>query len=323
MKQSFSACDIAYIPFNLLKDTKDMYKMKVLHGFLFFILLQSTSYGQLFTQRTNMIRFYHDSSAIGEVLGNTQYALELGRGFGSLGDEQAWNGKFIGSIDFYRWNSSGVIRGLFSQELSANPHNDIAFNPRAIIWEQALVVQLGNLSIGMQHRCKHDVDNSDSTHGDTPSLFSVRKRVLINSGLHLGWTGREVFSSVSLDYTVRSEAYFINSDYRFPENNSGRSYADIRGTFMSAARVEYSLANKHAVFARAWSSFMVFKANPQIKSGFEFNARFEGGYHLQGKQAGVDIFLSWERIFDETAFTVPAATQCVSIGIRASSSAFF
>ncbi len=297
--------------------------MKVIFVLLLFMLSQKVLYAQLFTQRTNIQRYYSDTSTIGEAFGTTHYAIEFARGFGSLGDEQAWNGKFIGSVDFYRWNSTGVLRGVFSSEFSANPHNDISFNPRAIIWEQALVLQLDGFVMGLQHRCKHDIDNSDSTHGDTPSISSVRKRVLINSGLHFGWVGKIERQSLTFDYVFRTEAYFYTSDYRFPANNKAKSYEDIRGSLMSAGRLEYSLADKHSIFARAWLSLCAFRTSPYSVHGLDFNARLEGGYHLRGKQAGLDIFFSWERIFDETAFTIPSPTHCVSIGIRSASSVFF
>lgn len=297
--------------------------MKTICTILLLLLCPAALYSQLFTQRTNIVRYSHDTTTIGEAFGATHYAIDFARGFGSLGGEQAWNGKFIGCIDFYRWGSSDVLRGLFSSELSANPHNDIAFNPRAIIWEQALVLQLGSFSLGLQHRCKHDVDNSDSTHGDTPTMYSVRKRVLINSGMQLAWTGSSSHHSLSFDYMVRTEGYFYMSDYRFPANNEGRSYGDIRGAFMAAGRLDYSLAKKHSVFTRGWASLMAFKASPQSESGLEVNARFEGGYHLRGKQAGLDIYIAWERIFDETSFTTPSPTHSISVGIRSASSVFF
>lgn len=290
---------------------------------MLFVLGATIVEAQLFTQRTNFIRNVKDTTTIGEAFGSTSYSIEFARGFNSLGDEQAWNGKFFGAVDLYRWNSTAVLRGLFSSELSCNPHNDISFNPRAIIWEQAIAMHIGGLSFALQHRCKHDVDNSDSTHGDTPSIYSVKKRVLINTGASVTWVQRKVSSSLSIDYAVRGEAYLYNSDYRFPANDSGRSYKDIRGSVMGAMRCDYQLALLHSVFARAWGSAIAFGASTNTTSGFEINARVEGGYHLRGKQAGMDVFVSWERIFDETAFTIPAPTTCVSVGVRLGSSLFF
>ena len=92
---------------------------------------------------------------------------------------------------------------------------------------------------------------------------------------------------------------------------------------MAAGRLDYSVAKKHSVFARGWASLMAFKASPQSESGLDINARFEGGYHLRGKQAGLDVYIAWERIFDETSLIRPAPTHCVSIGLRSASSVFF
>jgi hypothetical protein len=77
--------------------------MNTICTILLLLLCPAALYSQLFTQRTNIVRHSHDTTTIGEAFGATHYAIDFARGFGSLGGEQAWNGKFIGCIDFYRW----------------------------------------------------------------------------------------------------------------------------------------------------------------------------------------------------------------------------
>lgn len=280
--------------------------------------------GQLHVLRTVFVQPSGDSTREAGAIASTAFLGELQRGSGSLGGEQAWNIKIGGMAELYRWSASSLVFTAMS-ELTANAHNDIGFNPRTATWEEQLffVHRPGAWMWqgGVFHRCKHEIDNTDPPNADTLTPgYQPTKRVLITSGIQAGtrFPVLPLAEHVMLQSYLRGEWYIQHLDYRIPDNDSGRSWQRLRGTVMAGGKLAAVLAKSTAVYVRAWGAGMLFAAEPKNgrSSGMEFHARAELGATLTGKGGALDVFIAYERLFDEPVFIVPQSSSVVFVGIR-------
>lgn len=97
-------------------------------------------------------------------LNATRLYAEFARYSNGSGPHHRWNAKTGGYVEIARWDSSWSIAITGTMEMVADPYSDIAFNPRAIFWEEGILAttRLGSdasLLFGYMHRCKHDIDN--------------------------------------------------------------------------------------------------------------------------------------------------------------------
>ncbi len=113
---------------------------------------------------------------------------EFARYSNGSGSDHRWNAKLGGYAEFARWDSSWSVGLVGTMEVIIDPQNDIAFNPRAIFWEEGIMAsarlgQQSALQFGYIHRCKHDIDNLE--------IFAFRneweQRTQIFSGLMTRW----------------------------------------------------------------------------------------------------------------------------------------
>jgi hypothetical protein len=114
-----------------------------------------------------------------------------------------------------------------SMEVVVDPNNDIAFNPRAIFWEEGLMggVRLGHdlaLQAGYIHRCKHDIDNSEIAEHQGRR----EQRTLIYSGVITRLLVREIALSRG-DWHVTASGALRND--LFLHLLDDRLYSETRG----------------------------------------------------------------------------------------------
>lgn len=122
------------------------------------------------------------------LLPATRMYGEFARYSNTSGSDHRWNAKMGGYVEFARQDSTWSVGMVGTMEVIVDPQNDIAFNPRAIFWEEGLMgsLRLGThsaLQLGYIHRCKHDIDNLE--------IYAIRneweQRTLIYSGLMTRW----------------------------------------------------------------------------------------------------------------------------------------
>jgi hypothetical protein len=118
-------------------------------------------------------------------LGGARLHAEFGRYSNGSGRSHRWNAKTGGSIEVARWDSTWSIALAGTTEITIDPNNDISFNPRAICWEEGILVSHriaadAALQFGGFQRCKHDIDNLESAFDGAP-----QERTLIFSGATL------------------------------------------------------------------------------------------------------------------------------------------
>ncbi|MES2765182.1 MAG: hypothetical protein V4642_04900 [Bacteroidota bacterium] len=306
--------------------------MKRVIPFLFFLLPFSLQFSnaQMYANRNSIMNPFADTVAQSGFMPSFHYSHEFAKGFGSAGGEQAWNGRSVGFIEFYRWESGWSFGGMLAAEAGLNDSNDIGFNPRSVRWMEELAVfkkqELFTWKLGVQHQCKHDVDNSDGASGDTPIANST-KRVTILSGLNA-----EIFSnqvSFGSDFVsravLRTDYYFSAKDYRFPKTTEKGSFMDAYGAVLLKAKIIYKGFSPLEIHADGWFGSAFLKENTeQIAAVSMENAyRFEMGVSGRGRAGALTVFGAFEHYFDDFALPVPQQSDVFYIGLRGSSSIFF
>ncbi len=172
----------------------------------------------------------YDSARFSALTGSKLH-VEFGRYSNGSGGSHRWTAKTGGTIELARWDSSWSIAIVGTAEITIDPHNDIAFNPRAISWEEGVMVsrRIGRnwtLQLGGMQRCKHDIDNVESML----SGGHLEERTLIYSGATLRLLLRPHALLPGSDLlrggvALRNELYVHTLDHRI----AGESDATGRG----------------------------------------------------------------------------------------------
>ena len=259
------------------------------------------------------------------VLGNTFFGAEMGLGFFSAEEEQTWNVKFHGFIEFYRWGNRASIGLSLAHELHANPFNEINFNPRGAIWNESLVyyrkVESATLQFGLNHRCRHNIDNADPPSPNISRLdYIPQSRVLVLTGISAGFLADpiELHPSWQFTFFARADAYIYTEDARRPRTNQEGSWEDIRGSAFTGISIIHPISDLWQVYSRNHFNYVIFEQdNNQV------NYRAELGISLTGEKARTSLFLAFERFFDDTSRPFPLPSSVLSIGIRGLSLDFY
>lgn len=91
-------------------------------------------------------------------------------GWGSFGSyalsgdrDHHWYQQLAAFAEIYRHGNEWSVAVTSQIEFIANDDNDVNFSPRAIFWEEGLLITRRQnrffLQLGYYHRCKHDIDN--------------------------------------------------------------------------------------------------------------------------------------------------------------------
>ena len=268
-----------------------------------------------------------DSSVSG-LLPRLEFYGEAQRGFGSTADELAWDIRYIGLLELWRWRNRSAIPGapystliaVVGHQLSANPYNSIGFNPRGAIWEENLdfVRHHGTYEwhVGAFHRCRHEIDNThapdesrqDPTYVPTERLLSLTG---LQAGLSTMWDSSGAWRWRG---HIQTELYATTTDNRVPRNVVPPYWKDALGAVAGGAQVSRSVGTRQLLYAGIWSSVMVFSADDGMTG--ETDWRVEIGVHTRGQRGGVTLLAAYERTFDDVSQPTPQPSSVLAVGVR-------
>ena len=300
--------------------------MKTIVFFILFFTLALSLHAQLLPSRNMLITPLADTGNVSGVLARSHFFGEGMRGFGSAGDDRAWDATIGGFADLYRWSDGPALRARFAQDMLANSlTSDIHFKPRSMQYEEnlSLVVPEQNFDweAGLTYRCKHDIDNTDlPTSSVTPGIDSIpQKRVIILGGLygvyevhpHLVFAPPFEIPNLLVSGVIRADYYLIHEDNRFPYNTIGDSWANARASLFYLVRFDYDLNSTCSVYGSYSLTYLII-----LHGSNDGNNREELGFHLNGVFGGLDFFVSNEYLFDDLSTPIPRSTNVWSVGMR-------
>jgi hypothetical protein len=290
------------------------------------LFIRGIVFAQIHQGFTQPLQFT-EMKGIGEFFTNGQFYLGLQRAFGDMSSgpivngiptnsnrDQAWYIRLGGNLDVYRFNSTQSIRFSIMHQLQANTLNDISFNPRMAIWEER--VEMNNLfnteielSAGIFHRCKHNIDNLDGEINDKPNPLLAQSRVIIQSGISAALL--TPFYSLSKDIALmayfRPEFFLISSDYIFPENSTGAStFQNAKGSISASMVIKYQ--------PDTWQIYMHPFAYTVLQDRSEPSWRCEIGYKPHAKSL-FKIGILYESLGQEIARIKAERTSVYSIAL--------
>lgn len=264
------------------------------------------------------------------VMRTSAYA-DLSRGYGSIGDEGAWNVKLAARIDIARLTRRTRLALDLGAELTANPYNTTRFNPRAIFAEPGLTIMhrsdFAEWAVTVFHRCRHDVDNLDARDDrDTATDTTRLKRVIVLSGLRLGLATRafRVSGTDVRGWSARAwsgvESYPVRYETRGSPARTRPDWRDAQGALTLGGIVERTSAGSIAPYARALTTLVRFRG---AGSGVRSGARIEPGMRVRGERGSAELFTAVERTFDDLSVVGPQPSTVLSIGLRFGDRGFF
>lgn len=274
------------------------------------------------TWHNDVVRPQHVAGVSPSLLGGA----EIQRSSGSSGGEQAWQFRTHVQAEVYRFTDSTKDVQLTTsieahQELTANPLNDISFNPRAMRWEEFFWFDVGlpdvSLRAGFVHRCKHDIDNlggADEFNPTSPLL--AEQRTIILTGPTIAASIAPISGPAGTFTLAGGFEYFLNSS----DNRTPRSYTASWNTMQGAGwiRVQhtYDLTSVLALTASAYVALPWWSARNATDNALPYEARAEICLTARGSASQIDLALAAERMFDEVAFTLPRPTSFTGVCVR-------
>lgn len=267
-------------------------------------------------------------SSIGVVpLPGTRFYGEFARFTNGSGDQHRWAARTGGYIEFLRVDGAWSVAINGTMEVVMDPLNDIEFNPRAIFWEEGLMVsrampwENGSVQTGYTHRCKHDIDNYEvfATTGER------EQRTLIYSGPFLRLLHRPTTITsgstgiLSLGGALRYDHYLHLLDDRGytgrPENDG--SLEDLVSSLALSGRLGFDLQG----------SMLAVSLSGGVQSSFFYGTQGQGGLDAwtelmfearnpTGMAFG--LYLRAEELRDGGILTTPESASLLSLGVRAS-----
>ena len=284
-----------------------------------------TTHAQLRPSRTWESAPAHSGEPYG-VMPSLLGGGEFQRSWGSTFGEQAWQFRthvqaepyrFTDSTDAVQWTTTIEAH----QEMTANPYNDISFNPRTMRWEEYfwlhMLTREASVRVGFLHRCKHDIDNLAGADEFNPlSPLQAEQRTIILTGPTVAATlSPQKTSFGQLSVSGGAEWFLNSSDNRRPASGVA-SWDHMNGAAWLRLRNLTQISSSVAVLASAFVAVPWFEARPRASSDVPYDARAELALSLTGATSRIDIAVVTERTFDELAMTMPAISSYVGLCVR-------
>lgn len=322
--------------------SRDKIRIYLLISILFKLILQfSVSPIELHSQIMSSNTFKYKPQIFDEILfrdsnstnflTNTHFNTEFIISNNSFQNEKDRIYRLNGALEIYSSYRDMLLLN-FSNELNANSLNDIALNPRQSIWEENLTYLhnfgtyqnkqfMGNISFF--HRCKHEVDNTDSPAGDAPSPdYEPTKRVIILTGVNTGLTisnkdfhinqnGNKIKNDFRYVGKFDLEYYFYSSDIRQPRTEIEFDWNNLIASSRFNFRLDYNIYKDIHIFNGTELTLFWFK-----KLGAKINHKIELGTSIKGKKLGLDVYFVNQFMFDELAFVTQNSTLFFGVGVR-------
>lgn len=256
--------------------------------------------------------------------------IEAQRGFRSVEGTQAWNIKSSVLVEIRNSGGHWALLGLFANELTSNPYNDIGYNPRGSIWEENLLVFRRHRRLdwlaGLFFRSRHELDAATPVDELSPNPASGPSARIIGIS---GYRGALLVSGAPSKRMrwrgqFHLERYWHRKEIRVPPDSGGPYWVNAQGAATVGGRMDYAMRPWLRPYARGWMTSMLFNrgVQPDRSPRFEWNARMETGLRA-GAAGGADLFAAYERFFDELSRPAPRPTGVIYIGARFSSPEFF
>lgn len=284
-------------------------------------------YAQVRPSRTWLVDMARDQSASG-VFPKFVGGVEANRSWGSAYQEQAWQFRLHGVIETYRFtDSADDVQWTTSlelhNELTANPFNDITFNPRTMRWEEFALVHMSAPTFsargGWLHRCKHDIDNLDGPNETSIDAVSPVQRTVILSGPTIGFMLAPYKTSLgTFTVSAAAEWFLIAEDYRRPIANAVGSWSRMQGAVWMRAAYRVPVSAALAFHSNLWMSIPWFSSRMGApESSFvTADARAEVCASIIGGSALMDVVLSAEHTFDELSYLNARPSTYLQLGLR-------
>lgn len=236
-------------------------------------------------------------------------------------DDHAWHHEIGGFLELLRTPRTSLL--VTTQiEFIADPHNEIDFNPRAIFWEEGLVLTRRlrgfDLQVGYYHRCKHDIDNLDLGVERSLVYGSLRGRAIVPLAEA---RPHDAYAAVSADlYTLAWEG-------REPSafEGLGTDWGRLLGSADAIVHVRRSLAGAGVgVYATAYGGLHVYGARDGF---FDRFTRLRRAYPHGGVAAGLSLRgratlrlgVEYEYLPDTGIPVIPRGAHLVRLVVRAAS----
>ncbi|HZV13098.1 MAG TPA: hypothetical protein VFA55_07770 [Candidatus Kapabacteria bacterium] len=296
--------------------------MKNIIAFSIILCAASLIHAQLLPSRNMFPDLRADSGRTSGFLTRTKFYGEMMRGFGSAGDDRAWDATIGGFAEIYRWSENAALRIHFAQDMLANSlTHDIHFKPRSMQYEENISgtfhTSTFDWEAGLTYRCKHDIDNTDDPASSiTPPVDSAtQKRVIILGGIY-GLVAPDpivLTGALTLKSSARLDLYAIHEDNRFPNNADGMLWSNVWSSVTLGARLDLACSSLTSVYTLDWVTALVAHGNGQNVNA---NGHIEAGLHFSGVAGGMDAFISYEHLFDDLSIPEPRSSNTVSVGLR-------
>lgn len=251
---------------------------------------------------------------------------EFQRSWGSTYGEQAWQFRTHVQVEPYRFTDfADAVQWTTTieahQEMTANPFNDISFNPRTMRWEEyfwlhAITADV-SARIGFLHRCKHDIDNLAGADEFNPvSPLQAEQRTIVLTGPTIAATlapQKTPFGRLTM--SGGAEWFLNSSDNRRPATGVA-SWNHMKGAGWVRLQNVTEISPSVSVLATGFAALPWFEARPGASSDMPYDARAELALSLTGASSRIDIAIVTERTFDELAMTMPAISSYVGLCVR-------
>lgn len=274
------------------------------------------------TWESTPMRARSASGVMPSLLGGGEFQRSWGSRFG----EQAWQFRthvqaepyrFTDSTESVQWTTTIEAH----QEMTANPFNDISFNPRTMRWEEYfwlhMLTDSYNVRLGFVHRCKHDIDNLAGADEFNPiSPLQAEQRTVILTGPTIAASASAVKTAFGSLTIAGGAEWFVNSsDNRRPALGSG-SWEHMKGAAWLRLQNTTRVAPGVSVITSAYCAVPWFDARPGASSDVPYDARAELALSLTGGASRIDVAIVTERTFDELVLTNPVSSSYVGLCVR-------
>lgn len=243
---------------------------------------------------------------------------EFGAYRGIRDRQHAWIQRLGGYVELARFGDDASLAFTSSIEFIADPHNDIRFNPRAILWDEGILFtsRAGEhfWQIGYFHRCKHDIDNL---------LIGSERSLIFGSILGkylLPWTAGDVTEGL---VAIRADLFTIRQDDQTPSPgvihplNLKRALGSVGLT----SHMRRSFSNpSFGMYLTAWGSVSFYSSKTSFWNRFgsitsaTLNGGLSGGIAIRGN-AHFRIGLTLEYLSDTGIDPVPSHARLLSFGV--------
>lgn len=282
----------------------------------------------------------NDSSGV-SFLNSTRLYAEFAR-HKNNDKNHLWNAKSGGYIEILRIDSTWSITADGVMEVVMDGYNDIAFNPRAIFWEEGLhfntrLSEKTALQFGYTHRCKHDIDNLE------PLLErgKTQERTLVFSGIMARFLYRpQIFYSfnsflgrLDLKYAanIRNDLFMHVGDFRNTDDTASYSVGNSVETLINSTNLYSKVIvtpqnSKYSLHLTANLMTSIFGSNKGFTGRFSGEKKFvtsmplaEIGFNAYNPEGAVfTFFLRHEFRQDAAIVPEPEASDLFMFGIRIS-----